>query len=68
MIDYFHPDLTPKKEGQTKKAVNELMNPQQAMQEAMRKEANMRKPKSDLMEKDGGKLLTNDGREMLNEQ
>ena len=28
----------------------------------------MKKPKNDIMERSNGKLLTNDGREMLNEK
>ena len=66
MIDYFYPEMDPKNP-KSKKFVNELMNPQEAFMEAQRKAASMQKPKNDIMEKDGGKLLTNDGREMLNE-
>jgi hypothetical protein len=68
MIDYFHPDLgDSKNENQKKKFVNELLNPEQAYFEAVRKANNMKKPKNDIMERSSGKLLTNDGREMLNE-
>jgi len=68
MIDYFHPELgDSKNENQKKKFVNELLNPEQAYFEAVRKANNMKKPKNDIMERSSGKLLTNDGREMLNE-
>jgi hypothetical protein len=68
MINYFYPDLNNSKdENQKKKFVNELLNPEQAYFEAMRKAGNMKKKKNDIMEKSEGKLLTNDGREMLNE-
>jgi len=68
MIDYFYPDLgNSKDENQKKKFVNELLNPEQAYFEALRKAENMKKPKNDLIEKNEGKSLTNDGREMLNE-
>jgi hypothetical protein len=68
MINYFYPDLgNNKDENQKKKFVNELLNPEQAYFEAMRKAGSMKKPKNDIMEKSEGKLLTNDGREMLNE-
>ena len=66
MIDYFYPEMDPKNP-KSKKFVNELLNHQEAFMEAQRKAASMKKPKNDIMEKDGGKLLTNDGREMLNE-
>jgi hypothetical protein len=66
MIDYFYPEMDPKNP-KSKKFVNELLNPKEAFMEAQRKAASMKKPKNDIMEKDGGKLLTNDGREMLNE-
>jgi|LakMenEpi03Aug12_release.lakeMendotaPanAssembly.Ray.scaffolds.fasta_scaffold2973434_2 hypothetical protein len=68
MIDYFHPELgDSKNENQKKKFVNELLNPEQAYFEAVRKANSMKKPKNDIMERSSGKLLTNDGREMLNE-
>jgi len=67
MIDYFYPELDPKGQ-KSKKFVNELLNPEQAYFEAQKKAASMQKTKNDIMEKDNGKLLTNDGREMLNEQ
>lgn len=68
MIDYFYPELgDSKNENQKKKFVNELLNPEQAYMEAMRKANSMKKPKNDIVEKNEGKLLTNDGREMLNE-
>lgn len=67
MIDYFYPDLnSPKGENQNKRFVNELLNPDQAYIAAM-KQANLRKPNNEVMERNNGKLLTNDGREMLNE-
>jgi len=67
MIDYFYPDLNnPKGENQNKRFVNELLNPDQAYIAAM-KQANLRKPNNEVMERNNGKLLTNDGREMLNE-
>lgn len=68
MINYFYPELgDSKNENQNKKFVNELLNPEQAYFEAMRKASNMKKPKNEIIEKSVGKLLTNDGREMLNE-
>lgn len=67
MIDYFYPDLNPKDDNQKKKFVNELLNPEQAYFEAMKKAANMKKPKNDIIERNENKILTNDGREMLNE-
>lgn len=67
MIDYFYPELgNSKDENQKKKFVNELLNPDKAYYEAMQK-ANLKRPKNDVIEKNEGKLLTNDGREMLNE-
>lgn len=69
MINYFYPELGDSKDGkQSKKFVNELLNPEQAYFEAVRKANNMKKPKNDIMERSNGKLLTNDGREMLNEK
>lgn len=68
MIDYFYPDLNNSKdESQKKKFVNELLNPEHVYMEAVKKAAGMQKPKNDIMEKSEGKLLTDDGREMLNE-
>ena len=68
MIDYFYPELgNPKDENHKKKFVNELLNPEKAYFEALRKADGMKKPKNDIIEKNEGKLLTNDGREMLNE-
>lgn len=68
MIDYFYPDLgNSKDENQKKKFVNELLNPEQAYFEALKKAESMKKSKNDLVEKNEGKNLTNDGREMLNE-
>jgi hypothetical protein len=68
MIDYFYPDLSNSKdENQKKKFVNELLNPEQAYFEAVQKAANMKKSKNDIIERNNGKNLTNDGREMLNE-
>lgn len=67
MIDYFYPELgNSKDDSQKKKTVNELLNPDKAYFDAMKK-ANLRKPKNDIVERQNGKLLTNDGREMLNE-
>jgi hypothetical protein len=66
MIDYFYPELDPKNGNQKKKFVNELLNPEQAYFEAMQK-GNLKRPKNDIVERNEGKLLTNDGREMLNE-
>jgi hypothetical protein len=48
-----------------KKFVNELMNPDEALKEAVN-QANLKKPKNDIVEK-SGILLTNDGRAVLNE-
>jgi len=68
MINYFYPDLgNSKDENHKKKFVNELLNPEQAYFEAMQKANNMKKPKNEIIEKNNDKLLTNDGREMLNE-
>lgn len=53
-------------ENQKKKFVNELLNPEKAYSEAVQK-ANLKRPKNDIVPKNEGKLLTNDGREMLNE-
>ena len=67
MIDYFYPELgNSKDENQKKKFVNELLNPDKAYYEAMQK-ANLKRPKNDVIERNEGKTLTNDGREMLNE-
>ena len=67
MINYFYPELgNSKDENQKKKVVNELLNPEKTYFEAMKK-SNLRKPKNDIVEKNENKLLTNDGREMLNE-
>jgi len=48
-----------------KKFVNELMNPDEALKEAVN-QTNLKKPKNDIVEK-SGVLLTNDGRAVLNE-
>ena len=67
MIDYFYPELTGSRdENQKKKFVNELLNPDKAYYEALQK-SNLKKPKNDIIVRNEGKLLTNDGREMLNE-
>lgn len=67
MIDYFYPELNnSKKDNSKKRFVNELLNPDQAQIDAL-KNANLSKPKSDLVERNDGKSLTNDGREMLKE-
>ncbi len=67
MIDYFYPDLNNSKdENQKKRFVNELLNPDKAYVDAMKK-ANLKRPKNDIVERANGKLLTNDGREMFNE-
>lgn len=65
MIDYFYPELGDNKKP-NKKFVNELLNPEQAYNEAVQK-SNLKKPMNDVIERNEGKLLTNDGREMLNE-
>jgi len=65
MIDYFYPNLGGKN-SPNKKVVNELMTPDKVYAEAV-KQANLKKPTTEIMHKDSGKLLTNDGREMLNE-
>lgn len=67
MIDYFYPDLSNSKDDNRKKRfVNELLNPDQAYVDAM-KQANLKRPNNEVVERNSGKLLTNDGREMLNE-
>lgn len=68
MIDYFYPELgNGKDENPQKKFVNELLNPEQAYFEALRKAESMKKPQTEMVNKNTDKLLTNDGREMLNE-
>ncbi len=68
MIDYYYPELgNSKEENQKKRFVNELLNPEQTYNEAVQRANNMRKPKNDIVSRNEGKLLTNDGREMLNE-
>lgn len=66
MIDYFYPELgnNSKKD---KKFVNELLNPEKVNEEAVKK-SNLKKSQNDIVNKNEGKLLTNDGREMLNEK
>ncbi len=49
-----------------KKFVNELMNPEQALKEAV-KNNNLQRAKKDIVEKNNSPLLTNDGRVVLNE-
>ena len=67
MIDYFYPELNNSEDNnQKKKFVNELLNPDEAYLEAIRK-SNLKKPKNDIIERNESKSLTNDGREMLNE-
>lgn len=67
MIDYFYPNLgSSKDDNRNKRFVNELLNPDQAYIAAM-KQANLKRPNNEVVEKNSGKLLTNDGREMLNE-
>lgn len=66
MTNYSYSDLMDSNENSKKKFVNELLNPDQAYLEAMQK-ANLQRPKNDIVERNGDKLLTNDGREMLNE-
>lgn len=67
MIDYFYPNLeSSKDDNRNKRFVNELLNPDQAYFAAM-KQANLKRPNNEVVEKNSGKLLTNDGREMLNE-
>jgi hypothetical protein len=58
----YQNELTP--EG--KKFVNELMNPEEALKEAV-KQANLKRSKNDIVEKHNGPLLTNDGRVVLSE-
>lgn len=65
MIDYFYPELGGKNTP-NKKVVNELMNPDKAYADAVR-QANLKRPTNEIQQKNPGKLLTNDGREMLNE-
>lgn len=48
-----------------KKFVNELMNPDEALKEAVN-QSNLKKPKNDIVEK-SAPLLTNDGRVVLSE-
>lgn len=68
MLDYFYPELeNSNKENQKKKFVNELLSPEQIYFESMSKANNMKKPKNDIIGRNEGKTLTNDGREMLNE-
>lgn len=57
---------TPKEDKTNKKFVNELLSPDKAVQEAMQK-ANLKKPDNEVVNKNSDKLLTNDGREVLNE-
>jgi hypothetical protein len=57
----------PKEDKTNKKFVNELLSPDKAIQEAMEK-ANLKKPDAELFKKNSDKLLTNDGREVLNEK
>jgi len=52
---------------QKKNVANGLMNPTQLYMEAMQK-GGLKKPKNDILERRDDKLLTNDGREMLNEK
>lgn len=65
MTNFSYEDLMGN-ENSKKKFVNELLNPDQAYVEAMQK-ANLQRPKNDIVERNNDKLLTNDGREMLNE-
>lgn len=65
MIDYFSPELDGSNK-ENKKVVNELLNPDKAYYEALQK-ANLKKPQNEIVKRGEGKLLTNDGREMLNE-
>lgn len=67
MIDYFHPNLNDSKKSQSKKFVNELLSPEQEYFNAIQK-SNLKKPKNDIIERSSSKMLTNDGREMLNEK
>jgi hypothetical protein len=66
MTNYSYSDLMNFNENSKKKFVNELLNPDQAYMEAVQK-SNLQKPKNDIIERNGDKLLTNDGREVLNE-
>lgn len=65
MIDYYYPELDGSNK-ENKKVVNELLNPDKAYYEALQK-ANLKKPQNEIVKRGEGKLLTNDGREMLNE-
>jgi len=57
----------PTEDEKNKKVVNELMNPEQLYFEAKMK-GGLKQPKNDIIERRDDKLLTNDGREVLNEQ
>jgi hypothetical protein len=50
-----------------KNVANGLMDPQRLYLEAMQK-GGLKKPKNDILERRDDRLLTNDGREMLNEK
>jgi hypothetical protein len=53
---------------EVKKGVsNGLISPEELYLEAMQK-GGLKKPKNDILERKEDKLLTNDGREMLNEK
>jgi hypothetical protein len=57
---------TPTENSINKKVVNELMNPDQLYLEA-KKKGGLKRPKNDIIARNESKLLTNDGREVLNE-
>ena len=65
-ISYFSPE-TPEEENSNKKSSKGLLSPKQVMESAKKKAQKMSKPKSDLIERTNGKLLTDDGREIFNE-
>ncbi|MEK6829625.1 MAG: hypothetical protein AABY15_05895 [Nanoarchaeota archaeon] len=66
-IAYFQPEMSGDKN--EKKADKGLISPQQVMEGAIKKAQKIEQSKnnSGLLNKNEGKLLTNDGREMMNE-
>ena len=55
------------KNDKQKKFVNELLDSDELFLKQM-KSGGMKKPKNDILEKDSSRILTNDGRELFNEQ
>lgn len=49
------------------KAANGLMNPDKLYMETISK-GGLKNPKNDIIERDNTKVITNDGRELLNEK